>query len=93
MSGLGIDISKSSFILTPTKRRKVALFKKIMTTTKLRPLAPNLSIYEEEEESIDEGEVIPPPKKDDGSGDDVGGDDGGFGLEGDLIETPGEEEF
>lgn len=68
--------------------------KNIMITTELKPLTPNLSDYDEEEdESPDGGEVAPSPKKDDGSGDNAGGDDGGFGLEGDLIETPGEGEL
>ena len=69
--------------------------KKIMTTTELRPLTPNLSIYnEEEEESLEGGEVAPLPGKDAGSGDEAGGnDDGGLGPDEDLIEAPGEEEF
>jgi len=65
-----------------------------MIIRELRSLTPNLPNYDEgEDESLDGDEVTPPPQKDDGTGDDVGGDDGGFGLEGDLIETPGEEEF
>ncbi|MGC9603230.1 MAG: hypothetical protein ABSF47_02055 [Minisyncoccia bacterium] len=65
-----------------------------MIITELKPLTPSLSTYDEdEEESLDGDEVAPLPGKDDGSEDGANGDDGGFGLEGDMIETPGEEEF
>jgi|GEM_PF-3731635 len=65
-----------------------------MITRELKPLTPSLSGYDEEEEEPLEGEgATPLPGKDDNPGDDAGGDDGGFGLEGDMIETPGEGEF
>ncbi|TSA44580.1 hypothetical protein D4R51_03445 [bacterium] len=63
-----------------------------MIITELKPFALKLS---DEEEELDEDDPLFVPKEDVGlDGDDAGkGPDVGFGLDDDMIETPGAEEL
>ncbi len=63
-----------------------------MINTELRPLIFNFSDEDDVTEEEDGSPVL--PKNDDGATSDPGnGDADGFGLDGDMIEAPGEEEF
>ncbi len=62
-----------------------------MIYTELRPIAFNPL---DEDDTTEEEDGSPVPPKGDDAAIDPGNDDAdGFGLDGDLIEVPGEEEF
>ena len=61
-----------------------------MINTELRPLVFNLS---DEDDNTEEDDSPALPKDDDATSDPENGDADGFGLDGDMIEVPGEGEF